>query len=110
MDGTTTTTTRTIRIAYDFKIIPFDDALWKFAFKNLRDKFNIEPITLLETKVFKTPFTRYFDVYVDKALIDERGYGAVVNAVKEKIDDKIQKEMDLFFKDFFPKKEDNDGR
>lgn len=107
MDGTTI---RTIRIAYDFKIIPFDDALWKLAFKNLRDKFNIESITLLETKKWNTPFKRYFDVYVDKALIEERGYGAVVEAVKEKIDNKMQKEMDLFFKDFFPKKEDNDGR
>ena len=107
MDGTTI---RTIRIAYDFKIIPFDDALWKLAFRDLRDKFNIEPITILETKKFTTPFMRYFDVYVDKALIEERGYGAVVEAVKEKIDNKMQKEMDVFFKDFFPKKEDNDGK
>ena len=101
MDGTTI---RTIRIAYDFKIIPFDDALWKLAFRDLRDKFNIEPITILETKKFTTPFMRYFDVYVDKALIEERGYGAVVEAVKEKIDNKMQKEMDVFFKDFFLKR------
>lgn len=104
------TTIRTIRIYYDFKIIPFDDSLWKLAFKNLRDKFNIEPITLLETKKWTTPFKRYFDVYVDKALIEDHGYGAVVEMVKEKIDNKMQKEMDVFFKDFFPKKEDNDGR
>lgn len=110
MDGTTI---RTIRIAYDFKIIPFDDALWKFAFKNLRDKFNIEPITLIETQkrnTLFTPFARFFDVYVDKALIEEHGYGEVVEMVKEKIDYKMQKEVDVFFKDFFPKKEDNDER
>lgn len=104
------TTIRTIRISYDFKIIPFDDSLWKLAFKNLRDKFNIEPITLLETKKWNIPFKRYFDVYVDKALIEEHGYGAVVEMVKEKIDYKMQTEMDVFFKDFFPKKEDNYGR
>lgn len=104
------TTVRTIKIYYDFKIIPFDDSLWKLAFKNLRDKFSIEPITLLETKKWNIPFKRYFDVYVDKALIEDRGYGAVVEMVKEKIDNKMQEEMDVFFKDFFPKKEDNDGR
>lgn len=104
------TTIRTIRISYDFKIIPFDDSLWKLAFKNLRDKFNIEPITLLETKKWNTPFKRYFDVYVDKALLEDHGYGAVVEMVKEKIDYKMQTEIDVFFKDFFLKKEDNDGR
>lgn len=98
------TTIRTIRISYDFKIIPFDDSLWKLAFKNLRDKFNIEPITLLETKKWNTPFKRYFDVYVDKALIEDHGYGAVVEMVKEKIDYKMQTEMDVFFKDFFLKR------
>lgn len=104
------TTIRTIRISYDFKIIPFDDSLWKLAFKNLRDKFNIEPITLLETKKWNTPFKRYFDVYVDKALIEEHGYGGVVEMVKEKIDYKMQTEIDVFFENFFPKKEDNDER
>ena len=94
MDGTTI---RTIRIAYDFKIIPFDDALWKLAFKNLRDKFNIEQITLVKTQVWNTGFHRFYDVYVDKALIEKCGYGAVVEMVQEKIKEQIDEEMELDF-------------
>ncbi|WP_298648958.1 hypothetical protein [uncultured Granulicatella sp.] len=87
----------TIRIAYDFKIIPFDDALWKLAFKNLRDKFNIEQITLIKTKVWNTGFHRFYDVYVDKVLIEKCGYGAVVEMVQEKIKEQIDEEMELDF-------------
>lgn len=104
MDGTS------IRIQYDFKIIPFDDALWKLAFRDLRDKFNIEPITILETKKFTSPFMRLFDVYVDKALIDKQGYKVVEQAVRDKIDNKLQKEMELFFENLISKMEDINER
>ena len=56
-----------------FKIIPFDDALWKLVFKNLREKLGIEQINLLPTATTRANFDTYYDVYVDKALIDECG-------------------------------------
>nr|DAX80792.1 MAG TPA: hypothetical protein [Caudoviricetes sp.] len=81
-----------------FKIIPFDDALWKLAFKNLREKLGIEQINLLPTATNYANFDTYYDVYVDWDLIDELGIEKVTEMVKEKLDEKMRKEFEPPFK------------
>lgn len=81
-----------------FKIIPFDDALWKLAFKNLREKLGIEQINLLPTATNYANFDTYYDVYVDWDLIDEQGIEKVTEMVKEKLDEKMRKEFERMFK------------
>ena len=89
-----------------FKIIPFDDALWKLAFKNLRDKLGIEQINLLPTATDYSNFDTYYDVYVDWDLIDEHGIEKVTEMVKEKLDEKMRKEFERMFKYSTHEKED----
>ena len=81
-----------------FKIIPFDDALWKLAFKNLREKLGIEQINLLPTATNYANFDTYYDVYVDWDLIDGQGIEKVTEMVKEKLDEKMRKEFERMFK------------
>ena len=81
-----------------FKIIPFDDALWKFAFKELRYELKIKQINFVPTATRFANFDTYYDVYVDKALIDECGLEKVVELVKEELDKKMRKEFDPMFK------------
>lgn len=84
-----------------FKIIPFDDALWRAAFPQLKEQFGIEQINIAETQLFHSAFKHYYDVYVDKALIDKYGLEVVNEMVKEKIKERIDKEMEREFKFLF---------
>lgn len=81
-----------------FKIIPFDDALWKLAFKELRYELQIKQINFVPTATRLANFDTYYDVYVDWALIDEHGIEKVTEMVKEKLDEKMRKEFESMFK------------
>lgn len=81
-----------------FKIIPFDDALWKLAFKELRYELQIKQINFVPTATRFANFDTYYDVYVDWALIDEHGIEKVTEMVKEKLDEKMRKEFESMFK------------
>lgn len=81
-----------------FKIIPFDDALWKLAFKELRYELQIKQINFVPTATRLANFDTYYDVYVDWDLIDEHGIEKVTEMVKEKIDEKMRKEFESMFK------------
>ena len=77
-----------------FKIIPFDDALWRTVFPQLKEKIGIEQINIVESQLYLSAFKHYYDVYVDKALIDKYGMGVVNGMVREKIKERINKEME----------------
>ena len=81
-----------------FTIIPFDDALWKLAFKELRYELEIKQINFVPTATYLSNFDVYYNVYVDKALIDEHGIERVTEMVKEKLDEKMRKEFESMFK------------
>lgn len=81
-----------------FKIIPFDDALWKLVFKNLRDELEIQQINFVLTATRYSNFDTFYDVYVDKALIDECGLEKVTELVKEELEEKMEKEFANMFK------------
>lgn len=92
-----------LKIFITFKIIPFDDALWRTVFPQLKEQFGIEQINIIESKLFCSAFKHSYDVYVDKALIKEHGCEKVNEMVKEKIKERIDKEMEREFS-FFKKK------
>ena len=96
-------------IKVDFKIISFDDALWRAVFPQLKEQLGIEQINIVESRLFHSVFKHYYDVYVDKALIKEHGCEKVNEMVKEKIKERIDKEMERDFK-FLIDMEDNNGR
>lgn len=81
-----------------FKIIPFDDALWKLAFKELRYELQIKQINFVPTATCLANFDTYYDVYVDKDLIDECGLEKVTELIKEELDEKMRKEFEHMFK------------
>lgn len=85
----------------NFKIIPFDDALWRTVFPQLKEQFGIEQINIVESQLFSSVFKHYYDVYVDKALIDKYGMEVVNEMVEEKIKERIDKEMEREFKFLF---------
>lgn len=96
-------------IKVDFTIIPFDDALWRAVFPQLKEQLGIEQINIVESQLFLSAFKHYYDVYVDKALIKEHGCEKVNEMVKEKIKERIDKEIEREFK-FLKNMEDNDGK
>lgn len=87
-----------LKIFITFKIIPFDDALWRAVFPQLKKQLGIEQINIVESRLFCSAFKHYYDVYVDKALIKEHGCEKVNEMVKEKIKERIDKEMEREFK------------
>ena len=89
-----------------FKIIPFDDALWKLAFKELRYELQIKQINFVPTATRLANFDTYYDVYVDWALIDEHGIEKVTEMVKEKLDEKMRKGFESMFKYSIHEQED----
>lgn len=89
MDETTTS----LSVKVKFRIIPFDDALWRAVFPQLKEQLGIEQINIVESKLYLSPFKHYYDVYVDKALIDKYGMEVVNEMVREKIKERIDKEM-----------------
>lgn len=84
----------TLKTLVTFKIIPFDDELWRTVFPQLKEQFGIEQINIVESRLYLSAFKHYYDVYVDKALIDKYGMEAVNEMVREKIKEKIDKEME----------------
>lgn len=42
----------TLTTKVDFKIIPFDDALWRTVFPQLKEQFGIEQINIVESRLF----------------------------------------------------------
>ena len=92
-----------------FKIIPFDDALWRAVFPQLKEQFGIEQINIVESQLYLSAFKHYYDVYVDKALIDKYGMEVVNEMVREKIKARIDKEMERDFK-FLKDMEENEVR
>ena len=91
-------TEMTITINVNFKIIPFNDALWRTVFPQLKEQLGIEQINIVESKLFCSAFKHYYDVYVDKDLIKEHGCEKVNEMVKEKIKERIESEMEREFK------------
>ena len=92
-----TETEFSIKTMLNFKIILFDDALWRAVFPQLKEKFGIEQINIAESRLYLSAFKHYYDVYVDKALIKEHGCEKVNEMVKEKIKERIDKEMEREF-------------
>lgn len=86
-----------IDINCTFRIIPFSDSLWRAVFPQLKKQLGIEQINIVESKMFGTVFKHHYDVYVDKALIFEYEDEKVIEMVKEKIKERIDKEMELNF-------------
>ncbi|MBF1078319.1 MAG: hypothetical protein HXL41_06790 [Solobacterium sp.] len=89
-----TETEFSIKTMLNFKIILFDDALWRAVFPQLKEQLGIEQINIVESQLFLSPFKHYYDVYVDKALINKYGFEAVNGMVIEKIKERIDKEME----------------
>ena len=90
MDETTTS----LSIKVKFRIIPFDDALWRAVFPQLKEQLGIEQINIVESQLYLSAFKHYYDIYVDKALIDKYGMEVVNEMVREKIKERIDKEME----------------
>ena len=105
MDETTTS----LSIKVKFRIIHFDDALWRAIFPQLKEQLGIEQINIVESQLYLSAFKHYYDVYVDKALIDKYGMEVVNEMVREKIKERIDKEMKRDFK-FLKDMEENEVR
>lgn len=84
----------TLKTLVTFKIIPFDDELWRTVFPQLKEQFGIEQINIVESRLYLSAFKHYYDVYVDKALIDKYGTEVINEMVREKIKERIDKEME----------------
>lgn len=89
MDETITS----LSVKVKFRIITFDDALWRAVFPQLKEQLGIEQINIVESQLYLSAFKHYYDVYVDKALIDEYGIEVVNGMVRDKIKERIDKEM-----------------
>ena len=89
-----------------FTIIPFNDALWKLVFKNLRDKLGIEQINLVPTATYYRNFDTYYDAYVDDGLINEVGIEKVSKMIKEILNEKMEEEFGNMFKYTIREQED----
>lgn len=89
-----TETSLSLKTFVTFKIIPFDDALWRAIFPQLKEQLGIEQINIVESQLYLSAFKHYYDVYVDKALIDKHGLEVVNGMVREKIKERIDKEME----------------
>lgn len=98
-----------LSIKVKFKIIPFDDALWKAIFPQLKEQLGIEQINIVESQLYLSAFKHYYDVYVDKALIDKYGLEVVNGMVEEKIKERIDKEMERDFKFLIDMEDKNDN-
>lgn len=98
-----------LSIKVKFKIIPFDDALWKAIFPQLKEQLGIEQINIVESQLYLSAFKHYYDVYVDKALIDKYGLEVVHGMVEEKIKERIDKEMERDFKFLIDMEDKNDN-
>lgn len=80
-------------IKVNFRIILFDNDMWKTAVDLLREQFFKEQINIVKSKLFGEALKYHYDAYVDKALIDKYGFKKVNEMVKEKIKERIENEM-----------------
>ena len=85
-------------IKVNFRIILFDNDLWKTAVELLREPFFKEQINIVKSKLFGEALKYHYDAYVDEALIDKYGLKKVNEMVKEKIKERIESEMEREFK------------
>lgn len=90
-------TKMSMTIEINFRIILFDDDLWKTAYEPLREQFFKEQINIVESKLFGKALKYHYDAYVDETLIDKYGFRKVNEMVKEKIKERIDKEMEREF-------------
>lgn len=88
----------TMTIKVNFRIILFDNDLWKTAVELLREQFFKEQINIVKSKLFGEALKYHYDAYVDEALIDKYGLKKVNEMVKEKIKERIESEMEREFK------------
>nr|DAQ01900.1 MAG TPA: hypothetical protein [Caudoviricetes sp.] len=91
-------TKMTMNIEVNFRIIIFDNDLWKTAVELLREQFLKEQINIVKSKLFGEALKYHYDAYVDEALIDKYGLKKVNEMVKEKIKERIESEMEREFK------------
>lgn len=91
-------TKMTMNIEINFRIIIFDNDLWKTAVELLREQFLKEQINIVKSKLFGEALKYHYDAYVDEALIDNYGLKKVNEMVKEKIKERIESEMEREFK------------
>lgn len=91
-------TEMTMTIKVNFRIIIFDNDLWKTAVELLREQFFKEQINIVKSKLFGEALKYHYDAYVDEALIDKYGLKKVNEMVKEKIKERIESEMEREFK------------
>lgn len=85
-------------IEVNFRIILFDNDMWKTAAESLKKQFFEEQINIVESKLFGEALKYHYDAYVDEALIDKYGFKKVNEMVKEKIKERIESEMEREFK------------
>lgn len=91
-------TKMTMTIEVNFRIILFDNDLWKTAVELLREQFLKEQINIVKSKLFGEALKYHYDAYVDEALIDKYRLKKVNEMVKEKIKERIESEMEREFK------------
>lgn len=91
-------TEMTMTIKVNFRIILFDNDLWKTAVELLREPFFKEQINIVKSKLFGEALKYHYDAYVDEALIDKYGFEKVNEMVREKIKKQIESEMKLEFR------------
>ena len=85
-------TKMTMTIKVNFRIILFDNDMWKTAVELLREQF-FKQINIVKSKLFGEALKYHYDAYVDEALIDKYGFKKVNEMVKEKIKERIENEM-----------------
>ena len=90
-------TEMTMTIEVKFRIILFEDDLWKTAVEPLREQFFKEQINIVESKLFGKALKYHYDAYVNEDLFYKYGFRKVNEMVKEKIKERIDKEMEREF-------------
>ena len=81
-------------IKVNFRIIFFDDYLRNRIVESLKEQFFEEQINIVESELFGKALKYHYDAYVDEALIDKYGMEVVNGMVREKIKERIDKEME----------------
>lgn len=87
-----------MNIEVKFRIILFEDDLWKTAVEPLREQFFKEQINIVESKLFGKALKYHYDAYVNEDLFYKYGFEKVNEMVKEKIKERIESEMKREFK------------
>ena len=86
-------TKMSMTIEVKFRIIFFDDYLWKTIVESLKEQFFEEQINIVESKLFGEALKYHYDAYVNEDLFYKYGFEKVNEMVKEKIKERIESEM-----------------